>query len=553
MSELSPLPPAFARYAAAAPQRHRRLRRLLVSLALAACLAACAAAVLRALWPTERLLAGTGALARVELAPFGERVSGATIVLPTGGRTGVRVRSSSLLPTAPLPQGTRIRLELTVTRSAWLGWLLGSRRQIELTLTTPVTHLPERVAHLAPGRPLTLAFTAPVSLVSVHLGSGRPRLLHLSPPRSRVVLVPPADTANAGSAWIAAAPRAWERLGRTGELSWFPLTRTPELLVRPAPSETLAPGSPLVLTFSQPVAQLLGRVRPRLWPATPGSWHEPDADTLVFDPSGLGFPLGAHLRLGLRRAFRVVAGDDPASERTLSWRVAPGSSGRLEQVLGSLGYLPVAWSGSAALPRGAAALAAAAVSPPSGSARWRFHTPAALRALWDSPQGRPILLRGALMAFQSAQGLEPSGVMTPLLWRALLADVLAGRRSPYGYSYVYVTETLPETLMLWHDGRVVLRAAVNTGIPAAPTETGTYPVYLHLASTTMSGTNPDGSHYSDPGVPWVNYFNGGDAVHGFVRPGYGYPQSLGCVEAPPATAAQIWPYVQVGTLVTVAA
>jgi hypothetical protein len=50
----------------------------------------------------------------------------------------------------------------------------------------------------------------------------------------------------------------------------------------------------------------------------------------------------------------------------------------------------------------------------------------------------------------------------------------------------------------------------------------------------------------------VNYFNGGDAVHGFVRGGYGWPQSLGCVEVPISTAALIWPHVQIGTLVTVA-
>jgi hypothetical protein len=69
----------------------------------------------------------------------------------------------------------------------------------------------------------------------------------------------------------------------------------------------------------------------------------------------------------------------------------------------------------------------------------------------------------------------------------------------------------------------------------------------------MTGTNPNGTKYNDPGVPWVNYFNGGDAVHGFIRSSYGFPQSLGCVEAPVSTAAQIFPFVQVGTLVTVAA
>ncbi len=47
----------------------------------------------------------------------------------------------------------------------------------------------------------------------------------------------------------------------------------------------------------------------------------------------------------------------------------------------------------------------------------------------------------------------------------------------------------------------------------------------------MKGTNPDGSKYADP-VYWISYFNGGDAVHYFDRPAYGYYQSLGCVELP---------------------
>ena len=77
---------------------------------------------------------------------------------------------------------------------------------------------------------------------------------------------------------------------------------------------------------------------------------------------------------------------------------------------------------------------------------------------------------------------------------------------------------------------------------AAPTADGTFPVYASATrSTTMSGTNPDGSHYVDPGIPWVSYFNGGDALHGFVRASYGFPQSDGCVEMPPANAAVVFP------------
>ncbi|MDA8266803.1 MAG: L,D-transpeptidase, partial [Actinomycetota bacterium] len=76
-------------------------------------------------------------------------------------------------------------------------------------------------------------------------------------------------------------------------------------------------------------------------------------------------------------------------------------------------------------------------------------------------------------------------------------------------------------------------------------------VYLRYQVTTMSGTNPNGTTYHDTGIPWVSYFNGGDALHGFVRAQYGFPQSNGCVEMPPANAAVVWPYTPIGTLVTV--
>jgi hypothetical protein len=99
---------------------------------------------------------------------------------------------------------------------------------------------------------------------------------------------------------------------------------------------------------------------------------------------------------------------------------------------------------------------------------------------------------------------------------------------------------------------VIYTSPCNTGISEAPTAPGTYPVYVRYLSTTMSGYNPDGSYYDDPGVPDVAYFNGGDAVHGFPRYSYGFPQSLGCVELPFAAAATVFPYDLIGTLVTVA-
>ena len=115
-----------------------------------------------------------------------------------------------------------------------------------------------------------------------------------------------------------------------------------------------------------------------------------------------------------------------------------------------------------------------------------------------------------------------------------------------------MSKQLPETLTLFENGApTMVGIAVNTGAPGADTVDGTYPVFEHVTSSRMQGTNPDGSTYDDPNVPWASYFNGGDALHGFVRATYGSPQSNGCVEMPIANAAQVWPLTPIGTLVTV--
>ena len=138
------------------------------------------------------------------------------------------------------------------------------------------------------------------------------------------------------------------------------------------------------------------------------------------------------------------------------------------------------------------------------------------------------------------------------MWSALLGAVSGGKTDTSPYNYVVVSKQLPESLTLYENGSPTMTGvAVNTGAPGADTVDGTYPVFEHVPSSRMQGTNPDGSHYDDPDVPWASYFNGGDALHGFVRATYGSPQSNGCVEMPIATAAQVWPLTPIGTLVTV--
>ncbi|HEY5265746.1 MAG TPA: L,D-transpeptidase family protein [Acidimicrobiales bacterium] len=213
------------------------------------------------------------------------------------------------------------------------------------------------------------------------------------------------------------------------------------------------------------------------------------------------------------------------------------------QLLAELKYLPVTFAPSTT------------TSDPSqqvnGTFTWAYaNIPTALSAQWN-PSSDNVILRGALMTFQSQLNIPVTGVADATTWSDLVKAVSANKVDPAPYNYVDVSMASPETLTLYIAGQVKFHSLVNTGISVSPTATGTYPVYLRYLSTTMSGTNPDGSHYSDPGIPDVSYFNGGDALHGFIRSTYGWPQSLGCVEMPFNSAAAVFPHTPIGTLVTV--
>jgi hypothetical protein len=193
-----------------------------------------------------------------------------------------------------------------------------------------------------------------------------------------------------------------------------------------------------------------------------------------------------------------------------------------------------------------------AVQLQSGSFVWRYPAlPALLRSQWQVGTSN-VVLTGALMNFQNVQGdLATTGTMNSPTWQALVHAVLVNQWDPSSYDYVLVNKNEPEHLSLYQNDKVTFTTLVNTGVEAAPTVNGTYPVYLRFTTTTMSGIEPDGKPYHDTGIPWVSYFHGGDALHGFIRDSYGWPQSLGCVEMPFADAAALWPHTPIGTLVTV--
>jgi peptidoglycan hydrolase-like protein with peptidoglycan-binding domain len=212
----------------------------------------------------------------------------------------------------------------------------------------------------------------------------------------------------------------------------------------------------------------------------------------------------------------------------------------LQQLLARRGYLPVTFHAFGPRP-------VYPLKPRHGSFQWRFDAPPELRSQWQ-PRVFSTVTRGAVMSFEADHGLDIDGVAGRKVWRALTGPKPTTK---VPYTYALVRESSPETITVYQTGRANFTSLANTGIPEAPTALGTYPVYLRYTSTTMQGTEPDGTHYYDPGVPWVSYFNGGDAVHGFERGSYGSPQSLGCVELPYDAAETAYGLMNYGTLVTV--
>jgi peptidoglycan hydrolase-like protein with peptidoglycan-binding domain len=315
---------------------------------------------------------------------------------------------------------------------------------------------------------------------------------------------------------------------------------------------------PIRVQFDAPLAA--NTPMPTLSPHITGSWQV-EGDTAVFTPA-VGYSQNSKVKLTIPGGpngmisvdgASVGSGGLLASNVTETFTTGSFSTMRLQELLSQLGYLPLTWTQKAKTPAvslsNANAQLAAAYQAPAGTFSWKSGYPSALTDQWTAGSAN-ILDTGAIRAFESVTGLTMDGIAGHTVWSDLFSALAKGKDNPNGYSYALASQHYPETLTLWHNGRVVLTTLVNTGIPGRSTVDGTFPVYLKYYFTYMKGTNPDGTPYNDP-VYYANYFNGGDAVHQFSRASYGYYQSLGCVELPWDAARTAYGYLSYGSLVTV--
>ncbi|MGO9856923.1 MAG: L,D-transpeptidase family protein [Acidimicrobiales bacterium] len=314
-----------------------------------------------------------------------------------------------------------------------------------------------------------------------------------------------------------------------------------------AGAQNVAPDATISVTFSAPVSP--HTVTPVLAPAVAGTWMQTNATTLTYEldspliPSSqevLTIPGGPH---GLRASDGAVL---PTSS-SVTFAVAPGDMLRLQQLLAQLDFLPVAFA-----PTGPPPSRADLAQDQPGTFSWRWlGLPSELTSQWIQGTENEIT-KAAVEAFETQNGLGVDGIAGPAVWTALINDTINDKVDATPYVYVLVNKVIPQSLTLWDNGVAqYVGIPVNTGAPGADTTDGTYAVFEHVRYSDMKGTNPDGTTYNDPNVPYASYFNGGDALHGFIRASYGSPQSNGCVEMSYADAALVWPLTPIGTLVTV--
>ncbi|WAH44746.1 L,D-transpeptidase [Alicyclobacillus fastidiosus] len=182
-----------------------------------------------------------------------------------------------------------------------------------------------------------------------------------------------------------------------------------------------------------------------------------------------------------------------------------------------------------------------------------FSPPVAGQLDWTSDTTAQFIPAKALSQAETVHMTIDGGIAGPMSTRGqYLANATIER--PFivaSDERIVVTETLPERLTLYRNGKPILTSLCNTGVTGAATQPGQYYIHSMVPSATMSGVDPDGETYHIPNVPWVMDLVGNTAIHGYPRASYGYPQSNGCVELPIETAEKLYQLVQIGTSVVI--
>lgn len=104
-----------------------------------------------------------------------------------------------------------------------------------------------------------------------------------------------------------------------------------------------------------------------------------------------------------------------------------------------------------------------------------------------------------------------------------------------------------QRLTAYQGQTAVFSTLISSGVAGRRTPTGRFAVRTKISSQRMVGPG-----YNLPGVPWVMYFAGANAIHGtYWHNNFGRPMSHGCVNMRTADAQWLYNWSSIGTPVVV--
>ena len=156
--------------------RSRGFRLALIGPAALACVSGGTLLAVLSVWPAARVGLDGQALAFVKLAPVGERIAHVVVLDRSGRRVRVNTHDGLVTPVVKLQPGARLTVEVTVRRAGWVGWLVGHSEHVRAVLHTPSARLTTTLVYPKAGAPVKVAFSAPVSVVTVGSATGLRRI-----------------------------------------------------------------------------------------------------------------------------------------------------------------------------------------------------------------------------------------------------------------------------------------------------------------------------------------------------------------------------------------
>ncbi len=140
----------------------------------------------------------------------------------------------------------------------------------------------------------------------------------------------------------------------------------------------------------------------------------------------------------------------------------------------------------------------------------------------------------------------PTGTAAPIVPPTAPANVPASVPAGMVGKWIDINITT-QTITAFQDATPLKSVLVSTGVSWHPTPIGRFKVYVKVASQTMSGGSGS-EYYYLPGVPWVMYFSGANAIHGtYWHSNFGHPMSHGCVNLTIADAKWFYDWAAIGT------